>query len=191
MSSASDSSPASLPTRRVEASTAPTGEPATRAPVLAVLFVGLFGTLVASFPARNADLWKYLADGRDLLRGSGEFGDSWLFGVLAYSLFWVVGGTGLAAAKSLLCGLVAVLMFRISISGTKGDWRVALAITGLAVLAMGNRLLLQPATISVLFLAASLWLLHREEARSPTADRSIWPGWRWVVLFAIWTNVDG
>jgi tetratricopeptide (TPR) repeat protein len=189
-SAASGLPAASVPTGRVEVpATASASGSVTRVPILASLFVGLFGILVASFPARNVDLWKYLADGRDLLRGSGGFDVSWLYGVVTYAVFSVVGGAGLVAAKALLCGAVAVLMFRMS--ATKGGWRIALAVTGLAVLAMGNRLLLQPATISVLLLAISLWLLLREEARSATAQWNIWPGWRWVVLFAIWTSVDG
>src|SRR5687768_14547416 len=83
-----------------------------RAPVLAVslLFVGLFGVLLASFPARNVDVWKHLANGRALVHFSGEVGPTWLYDLLAYTTFSLGGGTGLAAVKALLCGAVAVLM---------------------------------------------------------------------------------
>jgi tetratricopeptide (TPR) repeat protein len=38
-------------------------------------------------------------------------------------------------------------------------------------------------------LVLTFWLLLREEDRA--ADQSAWPGWRLVVLFAMWANVDG
>lgn len=162
-----------------------------RAPIsiLAALFVGLFGVLLASFPARNADLWKHLADGRDLLRGLGDIGPTWLYDLASYALFSAGGGVALAGVKALLCGVVALLLLRISSTTVKG-WRIPLAVTGLATLAMANRLLLQPATVSVLFLAICFWLLHWEDSRSPDA-RGVWPGWRLFVLFAVWANVDG
>ncbi len=146
-----------------------------------------FGVLLASFPARNLDLWKYLAEGRALLRGVGGFDASWLYSAASYGVFSLTGGSGLVALKALLCGVAAVLMFHMS--GRKAGWRIALAVTGLAVLAMGNRLLLQPATVSVLFLAITLWLLLQEETRPPEESR-IWPGWKWVVLFVLWANID-
>ena len=70
-----------------------------------------------------------------------------------------------------------------------GGWRIPLVVTGLAVLAMASRLLLQPATVSVLFLVLTFWLLLREEDR--VTDHGVWPGWRLVVLFAVWANMDG
>ncbi|MBP3954821.1 hypothetical protein J8F10_05935 [Gemmata sp. G18] len=55
---------------------------------------------------------------------------------------------------------------------------------------MGSRLLLQPPTVSILFLAIVLYFIVREETRIPGANGP-WPDWRLVVLFAIWANVDG
>ncbi len=55
---------------------------------------------------------------------------------------------------------------------------------------MSQRLLLQPATISVLFLTVSLWFLMSEEPSDSEKRAAWWPGWRLVVLFALWGNVD-
>jgi tetratricopeptide (TPR) repeat protein len=159
---------------------------ACRTRILAILFVGLFAVLLASFPARNLDLWKNLADGRDLLRGMRGPSPTWLYDVTTYLLF-SIGGVALAGAKALLCGTVAVLMFRLA--GARLGWRIPLAVTGLAVLAMASRMILHPATVSLLFLAVCFWLVHRQEARIPR-EKSIWPAWQLIVLFVIWANVD-
>jgi tetratricopeptide (TPR) repeat protein len=186
--STSDSPPAgSRSEARDGAATARSQHPATRVPILAVLFIGLFGVLLASFPARNLDLWKHLADARTLARGTVELSPSWLYDLATYLVFSVGGGTALVAAKALVCGLIAVLVFAISCS--RGGWQTPLAVTTLAALAMGSRLLLQPATVSVLFLALAVWLLIREETPSPVTG-AVWPGWRLVALFVIWANVD-
>jgi tetratricopeptide (TPR) repeat protein len=146
--------------------------------------VGVFGVLLASFPARNLDLWKQLASGRDLLR-AGAFGPTWLYDLATYATLSVTGASGLVAVKAVLFGVIAVLMFRLSfVSG----WRAPLAATGLAVLAMGNRLLVQPSTASVLCLALTIWLLFRER---PDSKAEYWPGYRLVLLFALWCNLDG
>ena len=55
---------------------------------------------------------------------------------------------------------------------------------------MASRLLLQPATVSVLLLVLTHWLLLREDARSPR-EHGVWPGWPLLVLFLVWANVDG
>ena len=178
---------AQLPSEKPVGATPPSEGLVTRIPVLAVLFVAVFGVLLTSFPARNNDLWQHLADGRGLVRGASGFGPTWLYDLAVYATFSATGGAGLVAAKALLCGAVAVLLLRLS-SVTPG-WRIPLAVTGLAVLALGSRLLLQPETISVLCLAIAVWLLFREQPRSPAAG--VWPGWRLVVLFVVWANIDG
>jgi hypothetical protein len=151
------------------------------------VFVGLFCLFLASFPARNVDVWKHLADGRSRLRGVGEFNSSWLYDLAAYAVYELGGGSALAAVKAVLAGSAAILLLRIS-SESRG-WRIPLVVTGLTVLAMASRLLLQPATISVFLLVVTHWLLFRENARSPR-DQSIWPGWPLAVLFLVWANVD-
>ena len=177
----------SNPDRATEATASSPHRTATRIPLLTTLFIGLFGVLLASFPARNLDVWKHLADGRNLMRGQG-ISPTWLYDLATYLVFSLGGGAGLVAVKALVCGAVAVLLF--TISRTNQSWRIPLMATGLAVLAMGSRMLLQPATVAVLFLTLSLWLVRREKTQSSKSD-GIWPGWRFVVLFAIWANVAG
>ena len=153
-----------------------------RAPLPAVLFIGAFAVLLTSFPARNPDVWQHLAGGRELFRGGVS--PTWLFDLAAYAVFSVSGGGGLAAVKAMLCGGIAVLMFRL---GSVTGWRVSLAVTGLAVLAMSTRLLLQSQTASVGLLAVALWLVYR---RRPAPAEGWWPGWELPLLFAVWANVD-
>ena len=164
---------------------------ATRVPILAVLFVGLFGVLLASFPAHNLDAWQHLAAGRNLARnfahGVIRLDPTWLYDLVSYVVFSITGGAGLAVAKALVCSATAVLVFRLA--RVQGGWRIPLLVTVLAVLAMGTRMLLQPATISVLFLALAVWMLFWKGASSPGLDGS-WPGWWLVGLFVIWANVD-
>lgn len=168
----------------------PTPEPpaplvGTRLPLLAIGFTGLFGVLLASFPARNLDLWKHLAAGRDLLRGNG-LSPTWLYDLAVYALYSLGSGVGLVVAKAALCGVIAILVLRLS--RRDAGWVIPLTVTGLATLTMGSRLLLQPATLSILGLVFTLVLLRREEDQ-PTPR--VWPGWRLPVLFAVWANVDG
>lgn len=157
---------------------------ATNIPAVAYLLIGLFGVLLTSYPARNLDLWGYLAQGRELLQGMGLTSKSWLYDLATYLVYSIGGGWGLAAAKALTFGLVSIGMFRL---GIVRNWRISLAVTGLAVLAMSNRLLLQPQSASVVCLFLLLWLIHRWEAIR--TDR-IWPSWHLVVLMFVWANVD-
>lgn len=162
--------------------TPPHNHIASFVPILPTLFLGLFGVLLASIPARNFELWTHLVSGRNLFRGGG-FASTWLYDLLTYAVASIAGGSGLVACKAILCGLVAVLLFRVSaVSG----WRVAFATTGLSVLAMGTRLLVQPETASMICLAVAVWLLQRKSAPS----RGLIPDWRLVVLFAVWCNLD-
>lgn len=175
--------PIPLPAPEPAGVAVPPARAPARVPALAVAFVVAFGALLTSFPARNADLWKHLAGGRDVLRAGAAPGPTWLYDAAAYVTFSVGGGGGLVAAKALLCAAVGALLLRLS--AVRG-WYVPLAVTGLAVLAMSSRLLLQSATASVLFLALTMWLLFR----GPRPDGA-WPGWRLAALFVVWANVDG
>src|SRR5262249_29450440 len=66
--------------------------------------------------------------------------------------------------------------------------------TALALLAMSPRLLFQPTCVSLLFLALTLYLLHRGAARGKAVSvfgRSFSPLWLLPPLFALWVNLDG
>jgi tetratricopeptide (TPR) repeat protein len=144
----------------------------------------VFAVVLASFPARNPDVWLHLAGGRDLAHAATGPGDTWLYDLASYTLYSAFGGAGLVGVKALLCGVVAVILLRLGDQGR--GWMIPLAVTTLAVLAMSNRLLLQPATASVFFLAVAL-LVSRGR---PPGDSGSWPGWRLVVLLVVWANVD-
>src|SRR5260221_14796833 len=75
---------------------------------VAGVFIVLFGFLLASSPARNPDLWGYLAAGRDLSQGRAPLSPElaaapgWLFDLACYAIHAVGGGAGLVLAKAAL-----------------------------------------------------------------------------------------
>src|SRR5947209_20481485 len=109
----------------------PAPSPAAAAPPeggkwLSFLFLSLFAGLLASFPARNTDLWMHLAAGRELAQGRSPFGaadrPTWLYDLTSYGLYSALGGTGLALVKVLLVVGLAVLLLRLSRAGA--GWRL-------------------------------------------------------------------
>ncbi len=160
----------------------------TRPALLPTLFVVLFAFLLASFPARTSDLLMHLAAGRQIAHGTFPFGGAayhpWLFDLAAYAVYSVAGGAGLVAAKALLVAALALVLLRLSRAGA--GWWVPVVCTTLAILAMGTRLLLQPATVSYLLLALTLWFVRPRLGR-PASLLAPWP---LAVLFVAWANVD-
>jgi hypothetical protein len=171
-----------------------------------VVVVAVLAFLLASFPARNSDLWAHLAAGRSLVHGgpspdaapglSAELraDHTWLYDVLCYGLYSAVGGTGLVLVKALLVAGLALVLLRLSRTGQ--GWWIPAACTALALLAIGTRLLLQPATVSYLFLALALWAaLGRADEGGPSAGRraplaGLVPPWPLLLLFVVWANTD-
>jgi hypothetical protein len=173
------------------------------ADLLLASFVILLALLMASTPARNSDLWLHLATGRALADGSYRFqGDpfshettsawiahSWLYDLATYVLFTRLGGTILVLFKAGLVALLAALLVRLGTRERGLAWPAVAA--ALAVLAMAGRLLLQPALLSALLLAGTLWLLER--GRRQRADSA--GGWLSAygpicLLFTLWANLD-
>ncbi len=167
-------------------------------------FLAAFAFLLASFPARHAEVWRHLAAGRlfvhgeisagaQLSRGSSASRPATpLYDLASYLLFSVGGGAALVFVKALLVGAMAVILFKCS-RGAEAWWPALLA-TLLALLAMSHRLLLQPATVSCFFLALAMATLNgREDYSIPWFSRT--PGWLrrqiplWI-LFALWVNID-
>jgi hypothetical protein len=180
--------------------------------IAAVVLVLVF--LLASFLARNSDLWMHLASGRLMAQGEYVFGHdpfayttegqrwvnhSWLFDRLLYAAYQAVGnpdpavwGPTLVFLKALLVTAAAAILLGIRRRG-QGLWLPAVC-TAVAVFAMSSRMLLQPVCFSYLFLAATVSLLHRADpagdgpAPRPALD------WRFLVplpfLFALWVNLD-
>ncbi len=167
-------------------------------PVL--FFVSILAFLLASFPAWNFDFWSHLAAGRNLIQGriaaeslaaltsGSRFQPFLIYDLLLYGIYSTVGGAGLVVVKALLVAGIAVMLFQLSREGTN-CWTPAFCTT-LAILAMGTRLLLQPATVSCLMLALT-FLLMRNRTREPALKAiSVLPPWPMLLLFVTWANVD-
>jgi hypothetical protein len=172
-------------------------------PWLSGFYLAVFAALLASFPARNSDLWMHLAAGRDLARGQYSFGPaasaesradaSWLYDLASYGLYSVLGGRGLVLCKVLVVVGLGLVLWRLSRAGSRG-W-VPTACTALALLAMSTRLLLQPATVSYLFLALALFATQKaSEGRRQRAEGGMLPSALCLfglgLLFVVWANVD-
>ncbi|HZT82285.1 MAG TPA: hypothetical protein VFA26_18805 [Gemmataceae bacterium] len=172
---------------------------------LAALVLAL-AAFVASFAARNSDLWMHLASGRLLAQGRYAFGadpfsyttqgvywanHAWLYDLGLYGLYSLAGGTALVIAKAVAVVALAALMLTVRRPG-QGLLFPAVG-TALALLALHPRLLLQPTVLSFLFLGGTLWLLQRPRAEE--GGRAGFLGsprrlWLLVPLFALWVNVD-
>jgi tetratricopeptide (TPR) repeat protein len=231
---------------------------------LPLLFVTALAFLLASFPARNADLWTHLVGGReaaDLRSLTATFQDplhpqarpGWLYDLFCYALFSTLGGAALVFVKALLVVGLALILLRLSRgpagrelppgstgralvaagavvvllsalvlypgallgpaaflvlgliawfalrkpgeadAGDSGPgWGLAAGCTALALVAMGVRLPLQPATVSCFLLGVTLWLLYRgPEALPALSSQRPWlPPWPLLVLFVLWANLD-
>lgn len=175
-----------------------TGNPVTASPTTrasksvgaaSVSFVAAFALLLASFPALNTDVLKHLASGRALAGGAAAGATpTSLYDLVTYGLYQAVGGGGLVGAKALAVAGAAVVVAIVSRTGR--GWLIPVGCTALAVLSAGTRLLLQPATVSVLFLAVLLWFLSAERRDGPGGRPRVWPGWAMFLLFVVWGNVD-
>lgn len=171
--------------------------------LLPASFVVLLAFLAASTAARNSDLWLHLAAGRAIADGSYRFqGDpfshdaasswiahSWLYDLLSYEIFTHMGGSVLVILKAVLAAVLAVLLVRLGTRERSLTWPALAA--ALSLVALCGRLLLQPALLSAVLLAATLWLLDR--AQRLRAER----GCSWLLaygpvclLFALWANLD-
>jgi hypothetical protein len=162
--------------------------------------------LSASFVARNSDLWFHLATGRLVAQGRFSFGvdpfayttkgvywacHSWLFDLVLYELYGLVGGAGLVVLKALFVAALAGLLLRVR--RTDGAFWPSVVCTTLAIVAMSSRLLLQPACASYGLLALTFWLLWKphENALNPNCNlQSRFCHLLLPLLFALCVNID-
>lgn len=163
------------------------------------LFVVAFAFLLASFPARNSEIWLHLATGRRIvetqslgtpLSGQPEersTGHSWLFDVAAYGLFSIGGGSALVLAKAALAAVLAALLLNLS-HRNAGVW-IPVVCTMLALLAISMRLLVYPATLSYFLFGTTLWLLYRHRRRD-LRKQELAPPWPLLLVFMLWPNCD-
>ena len=134
------------------------------------LVVGL-AFIVASFAARNSDLWQHLATGRSIATGQFAFGTdpfayttegavwvdhSWLFDLALYQTYQSLGGPAVVAIKALGVALLAVLLLRFRREGASAG--VVVTCVLLAIVAMSPRFLVQPVVVSLVLLASCLSL---------------------------------
>jgi hypothetical protein len=143
---------------------------------------------------RNSDFFLHLATGRELASGNYTFGEdpfayttrdvywanhAWLFDLLLYTAYQLIGGAGLVVLKALAIAALALVLLRFRPSG--GPLWVPGVCALLALLTMRPRLLLQPACLSIVLLGLVLWLLWRR-------GRGVYV-LPWV--FVLWVNLDG
>jgi hypothetical protein len=154
---------------------------------------------LASFAARNTDLWMHLASGRLLANGQYQFGKdpfsyvgadrvwvnhAWLFDWVAYQLYKAGEGQALIVGKAVLVALMAGFLLLARKPGQSVFPGVICV--GLGLLAAAPRFLLQPALMSFFCLAALMFLIIRVPRR---------PGsWTFPILVAalfwVWSNTD-
>lgn len=176
-----------------------------RLDLLVVLMVLVFATFCALFPARNSDIFQHLAVGRLVAHGEYHFGSdpftvagdktgwvnhSWLFGLLVFVIYQLpaIGSAAVVVVKALLIAALAGLMLQ---SSRRPGQRllVPALMTGLGVLALSPRLLLQPVCVSYLLLGATLWLLEYP-TRHPDTERSRMGWWFIPAVCIVWVNFD-
>jgi hypothetical protein len=171
-----------------------------RLDVVLVVLTLAFAFLMASFPATNSDLFLNLAGGRLLAQGQYTFGQdpftftaegywanhAWLFGLILYGLYTLPhGGVVLVVFKGLLMTGLAAAMLRVAWRPGQRLW-VPAACCLLALLAVSQRVFLQPVVVSYLLLAVTLALLTGF-VRSGGASRGVW---LLPVVCALWVNLD-
>ncbi len=168
--------------------------------LILALFGMVLGFLLASSPAQNSDLWSHLATGRALIQGHlPSSSDPWLdaptpplqtsrylYGLMLYGTYQLVGGAGVVLGKALLAGVLALLLWRAG----KGQHGTVLAGVGtmLTLLILAPWMGLRPELFSFLGLTTLVIGLdqqvQRGEAKTPAA-------WWWIpVLIMVWANLD-
>jgi hypothetical protein len=172
--------------------------------------------LLAFVAIRNSDFWMHLATGRLLAHGQYQFGvdpfsytstaywtnHAWLYDLILYGLAAMAGGPESAAGGAVLVVLKAILVtvlawVMLQIRRPRQSLWIPALCTGLALLAMSPRLLLQPTLVSLLFLGLTLFILQRpqrfeQEAGPAGTERSssFLIYWLLVPLFVLWVNLD-
>jgi tetratricopeptide (TPR) repeat protein len=186
-----------------------------RLDLLVVAVVVVLAFFLASFIARNSDVWMSLASGRLLAKGDYHFGvdpfsyttkgaywvnHSWLYDLISYGLYQLTTDTGLVIFKALLVTALAGVMLA---SGRRGRSLLIPAVcTALALLAISPLLFLRSTVVSFLFMGVTLCLLLRagtedlplsasarkRKAKHPQVERRHL--WLLVPLFLLWVNLD-
>jgi len=160
----------------------------------------IFAFLMASFTAKNSDVWLHLAGGRliangELNLGSDPFGVSaperpwihttWLYDITAYGLYQLdASGVVLVAVKAtVFAAAFLVLAFLRRPGCSVLPWAVAGL---LGILAAAPYAHLRPPVVSFFFFSLTLVLLHRLDWKTGTWASPL----KLAGLFTVWANVD-
>ena len=150
------------------------------------IFLFVFGFLLASFPARNFDIWGHLATGRSWgtdLNGVPSFTS--LFDIIVYVGYALGDGSLLVFLKALSMGLLGVVLYRTAKSSTTTPILPAVVV-GLILMTISLRTNLQPQTATYLLLGLTVFWLSRNPLL-PTRTGN----WLLIGLFlACWANLD-
>jgi hypothetical protein len=160
--------------------------------------VVLFAFLASSFALSDSEFWSHLAHGRRLVQGQYRFGaasftnpgtpgyqinPSWLFDGALYLLYTAVGGTGLIVLKAGLIVALAWLLLHLRRQDGGNVWPAICTL--LTLLVLSPHLWVQPAVLSYLFLALTLWLLWSANYQGGRKHLLCLP-----LVVALWSNVD-
>jgi len=179
-----------------------------RLDIFLVMLLLVLTFLISSFAATNSDVWMHLASGNRIAQGEWTIGvepfsftteatptrpavpwiqQSWLYSLLFYWLYTLVGGEGLVVLKALAMVVLAVCLLQIP--GGKKTRILSVIYVGLAMLAISPQLILRPMTLSYLFFGFNLFICYRAGALGNMAPK---PRLLWClpILYLFWANLD-
>ncbi|MFO0878124.1 MAG: hypothetical protein U0840_12305 [Gemmataceae bacterium] len=169
----------------------------SRAGGVLLVLAALLAAMLASVPVQHADFWGHLAAGRAFVQRTSQGyaplldaslpssgpTSGWLYDVVLYGAYSLLGGGGVLALHALLAALIPVLAVRaVSPQGTNLAGGVA---SVLIALVLGPWLVVQPAFLALVFVAALLYLLPRAAEVNGASS-----GWSIVGLVILWANLD-
>lgn len=123
------------------------------------------------------DVFSYTASDRPWINLS------WKFDLLLAGIFAIAGATGLSLLKALLTALAFGLIVHTNKPGVSTWWGSVCA--ALAVVVSYPQFTARPELVTILGIAATLWLLVRWQERGPSNIL-----WGLPVLFFVWSNLD-
>ncbi len=123
------------------------------------------------------DVFSYTANDRPWINLS------WKFDLLLAGIFAIAGATGLSLLKALLAALAFGLIVHTNKPGVSTWWGSICA--ALAVVVSYPQFTARPELVTILGIAATLWLLVRWQERGPSNIL-----WGLPALFFVWSNLD-
>lgn len=141
----------------------------------------LFALILASFPARTLDLWVHIAQGADIVAGKARPGPEFLFDLITWAGTTYLGSVLMVGLKAAVVAFMASRL--LGAAGSTYPWVSVFAI-GLALLAMGNRLILSPIVPSLAVFAALVCAFWSSDGTSFPKPLSL------LALFCFWPCID-